>query len=124
MKTNAKGWKLILGLMIVSTISLLVSGCSGNKPATVDSSAKQPYKIGAVVDISGNSSSLGVPERDTLLMMAEKINASGGIQGHPLELTILDNKSDETEAVLAAKNLIEEKVLAVLGCSASGTSMA
>lgn len=111
-------------LVVMVAAGLLLSGCASGKDAGVSGSGNQPYKIGAVVDISGNSSSLGVPERDTLLMQVEKLNAGGGINGHPVELTILDNKSDETEAVLAVKKLVEQKVLAVLGCSASGTSMA
>lgn len=107
--------------VVLISLGLLLSGCGGTGGK---SGAKEPYKVGAVLDISGPSSSLGIPERDTLLMLAEKINAAGGINGHPLELTILDNKSDETEAVLAVKKLIEQKVLAVIGCSSSGPSMA
>lgn len=107
--------------VILMSLGLLLSGCGG---AGNKSGGKEPYKVGAVLDISGPSSSLGIPERDTLLMLEEKINAAGGINGHPLKLTILDNKSDETEAVLAVKKLIEQKVLAVIGCSSSGPSMA
>ena len=115
-----KKWPLLLIMLLV--LSLLIAGCGGNGENTAP--GKEAYKLGAVVDISGNSSSLGVPERDTLLMLVEQLNAKGGIDGHPVELTILDNKSDETEAVLAVKKLIEEEVLVVLGGSASGTSMA
>jgi len=117
--------KVYPGIIAVLAVSLLIGGCSsGSKTTKGEGSGNEAWQIGAVVDISGNSSSLGVPERDTLLMMVDQINANGGVQGHPLELTILDNKSDETEAVLAAKTLIEKEVLAVIGCSASGTSMA
>lgn len=111
-----KKWPLLLIMLLV--LSLLIAGCGGNGENTAP--GKEAYKLGAVVDISGNSSSLGVPERDTLLMLVEQLNAQGGIDGHPVELTILDNKSDETEAVLAVKKLIEEEVLVVLGGSASG----
>jgi len=120
--TGLRG-KLWLALLLV--VSLLLSACSPAKEKEVQSATgNEPYKIGAVLDISGNSSSLGVPERDTLLMMVETLNAKGGINGHPLELTIMDNKSDETESVLAAKTLIEKGALAILGASSSGTSMA
>jgi len=112
-------------MLLLFAVSALVGGCASDKNTTGgEDQGKEPYKIGAVIDISGNSSSLGVPERDTLLMLVEKLNADGGINGHPVELTILDNKSDETEAVLAVKQLIEKDVLAVLGCSSSGPSMA
>ncbi|SDG67419.1 ABC transporter substrate-binding protein [Desulfosporosinus hippei] len=127
MKNMSKGLKRRLGLALLLVISLLISACSPTKEADVKSttaSANEPYKIGAVLDISGNSSSLGVPERDTLLMMVEKLNSEGGINGHPVDLTIMDNKSDETESVLAAKTLIEKGSLAILGASSSGTSMA
>ncbi len=111
-------------ILIMSASLLLLSGCGGGQQTGAKSTGdKAPYKIGAVIDISGNSSSLGVPERNTLQMLEEKINAAGGINGHPLELTILDNKSDETEAVLAVKNLVNQQVLAVIGCSSSGPSM-
>jgi len=125
MKKMQKGSKVQVWLVVLLLVGLLVGGCSSNKGTTPGSStAAESYKVGAVLDISGNSSSLGVPERDTLLMMVEKINAAGGIKGHPLELLIMDNKSDETEAVLATKTLVEKGVLAVLGASSSGPSMA
>ncbi|RJE47104.1 MULTISPECIES: ABC transporter substrate-binding protein [unclassified Dehalobacter] len=124
MKRKFKGFT---GSMVVALLlagSLILGGCSSGKSSTAGSETAEPYKVGAVLDISGTSSSLGTPERDTLLMMVDKINAEGGIQGHPIELIIEDNKSDETEAVLAANKLIEKGVLAVLGGSSSGTSMA
>ncbi len=111
-------------IILITTAALLISGCAGNKDTGKAAGGNEPYRIGAVIDISGPSSSLGVPERDTLQMLADKVNAAGGVNGHPLELTILDNKSDETEAVLAVKRLIDQqKVLAVIGGSSSGTSM-
>lgn len=111
-------------IALIITAALLLSGCAGSKDAGKTSAGNEPYRIGAVIDISGPSSSLGVPERNTLQMLADKVNAAGGVNGHPLELTILDNKSDETEAVLAVKKLIDQqKVLAVIGGSSSGTSM-
>ena len=125
------GLTLLAALLLI--IGMIAGGCasSQNNAGSTEQPKEQgkeqgnePYQIGAVIDISGNSSSLGVPERDTLLMLADKLNQAGGINGHPVELTILDNKSDETEAVLAAKKLIEKDVLAVLGCSSSGPSMA
>lgn len=116
---------LTLLAVLLLAVGVMASGCgSGQKDAGSSGQGDEPYQIGAVVDISGNSSSLGVPERDTLLMLVDQLNEKGGINGHPVELTILDNKSEETEAVLAAKKLIEKDVLVVLGCSSSGPSMA
>jgi branched-chain amino acid transport system substrate-binding protein len=41
---------------------------------------------------------------------------------HPIELTILDEKSVETETVLAIKQLLEKQVLAILGSPSCPTT--
>lgn len=118
-----------IAIFIICALALctiLAAGCSSNQ-ATQGSPAKtgDTINIGAVLDISGPSSSLGIPERDTLQMLAEQLNAKGGINGRQVNMVILDNKSDETESVLAVKKLIDsEKVVAIIGSSASGTSLA
>ena len=92
--------------------------------------AQEAYRIGAIFSITGPGSSLGIPERDTALMIEADVNAKGGIKGpdgkmHPLKLVIYDDASDETKAVLAAKKLIDEdRVTAIVGTTLSGTSLA
>ena len=87
--------------------------------------AKEPYKIGALFAVTGAASFLGEPEKNTALMLQEQINKAGGINGHPLEIIIEDTKSDETQAVLSTKKLLEQdKVLAIVGPSTTGESMA
>lgn len=83
-----------------------------------------PYKIGAVFAITGPASPLGTPERDTALLMEKQINASGGIKGHPVKIIIYDTKSTETDTVLAVKNLISQGVVAIVGPSQTGESLA
>lgn len=124
MKVKKMNWKNLI-LTAAVTLGITLAGCTSPTSESAQStSGQEPYKIGAVLDISGNSSSLGVPERDTLELLVEQVNEAGGINGHPIDLMILDNKSDETEAVLAVKKLVENKVLAILGASSSGPSMA
>ena len=87
--------------------------------------AKEPYKIGAILSVTGAASFLGEPEKNTIIMLQEQINKAGGINGHPLEVIIEDSKSDETQAVLSAKKLLErDNVLAIIGPSTTGESMA
>lgn len=114
--------KLALVLTVLFILGLVITGCG--QSASTSEGAKEPYKVGAVFDISGKSSSLGLPERNTALMVVEEINNNGGIDGHPLELVIMDSKSNETEAALAVKKLIQQGVVAIIGSSTSGTTMA
>ena len=87
--------------------------------------SQQPIKLGVIADITGPASSLGLPERDTALMLQAEIGAKGGIKGRPVKLVIYDGESDETKTLLAAKKAIEEeRVAALVCCTQSGTSLA
>lgn len=115
--------KMLAILVITLILGLLLTGCGGGEK-TSTTETKEPYKIGVILDISGGGSSLGIPERDTVNMIAEEINKAGGINGHQIELLVEDNKSDETESKLLVKKLVDRGVLAIVGSSTSGTSMA
>ena len=91
----------------------------------VAADAKSPYVVGAIVSASGPNAPLGVPQRDTLLMVETSINKKGGINGHPLKVVIEDDASDTTKAVKAAKKLIEQdQVCALIGGTGTATSLA
>jgi branched-chain amino acid transport system substrate-binding protein len=110
---------------IAFTIVPLLASVTG-----AQAQAPEPYRLGAIFSITGPGSSLGVPERDTALMLEADVNAKGGVRGpdgrlHPLKIVIYDDASDETKAVLAAKKLIDEdRVAAIVGTTLSGTSLA
>jgi branched-chain amino acid transport system substrate-binding protein len=85
---------------------------------------KSPIKIGAIFAVTGPASFLGAPEEKTVTMMADKINAAGGVLGRKIELVIKDSGASPEKAVSFAKQLIdEEKVLAIIGPSTSGETM-
>lgn len=87
--------------------------------------AEKSYKVGCIFAITGKASWLGAPEANTVKMIAAKINAAGGINGHKLELYIEDTQGQNTRAVNAVKKLIKkDKVCAIIGPSRSGTSLA
>jgi branched-chain amino acid transport system substrate-binding protein len=93
--------------------------------AATSSAQVKSYKIGAIFSITGPASWLGEPERNTAVMLTETINQKGGINGVPIELVVEDTVGDETKAVNAVKKLINsDKVIAIIGPSRSGTSMA
>jgi branched-chain amino acid transport system substrate-binding protein len=129
---NSRTWSVIT-LSVVVSLALVASGCGATTPEpTAEPEAKigEPYKIGAMFSITGGTSTMGVPQRNTLQMLHKELEAAGGIMGpdglmHPIELIIYDTESDETKAVLAAKKLIEEdQVSVIIGPSQSGTSLA
>jgi branched-chain amino acid transport system substrate-binding protein len=87
--------------------------------------AAEPYRIGALIPITGPASFLGEPQRKTAEMVLEMINSSGGINGHPLELVTYDTEGNETKSVVAAKKLIsKDNVVAIMGPGTTGPSLA
>ncbi|MCK5707272.1 MAG: ABC transporter substrate-binding protein [Candidatus Aureabacteria bacterium] len=82
-------------------------------------------KIGALFSVSGRTSFLGIPEKETVEMLTKQINANGGINGKKLEVIIYDTKGDATNTLYLAKKLInEDNVVAIVGPTLSGTSLA
>jgi branched-chain amino acid transport system substrate-binding protein len=87
--------------------------------------AAAPIKIGALFSVSGPASFLGEPERNTAQMVVDEINRAGGIKGRKLQLIAYDTQGDATRAVQAATRLIkEDNVVAIIGPSTTGDSMA
>ncbi len=83
-----------------------------------------PIKVGCVFAITGNAAFLGEPEANTARMVADMVNAQGGIDGRKIELIIEDTQGDETRTVNAVKSLIRQDVMAIIGPSRSGCTMA
>ncbi len=87
--------------------------------------AKDSIKIGALVAATGPASFLGDPELKTLELYVEKINANGGVLGKNLELVAYDTGANPKKATTFAKRLInQDEVVAIIGGSASGETMA
>jgi branched-chain amino acid transport system substrate-binding protein len=87
--------------------------------------AAAPIKIGALFAVTGPAAFLGEPERNSAKMVVDEINAAGGVKGHKLELIVYDTAGDATKAVqLATKLIKDDKVVAIIGPSTTGETMA
>jgi branched-chain amino acid transport system substrate-binding protein len=105
---------------VLAALCLLTAMCVAGADA-----AKAPYVIGAIFDVTGTGAPLGTPEKETVQMVQVQMNLSGGINGHPVKFIIMDNGSDVTNSVMAAKRLIEaDHVKIIIGPSTTGTTLA
>ena len=105
----------IFRIIFVLFFSFLMAGAVLAAPAV---------KIGALFSVSGPSSPLGEPERNTAVMMVDEINKAGGIKGQKLELIVYDTQGDATKAVQGVNKLIkDDKVVAIIGPSTTGDTM-
>jgi branched-chain amino acid transport system substrate-binding protein len=107
---------LVLMVAVVSMIGGLTS-CKGAEPVT-------SYKIGVILAQTGNYTGLGLQSLEGIQVIVDEINDGGGINGIPVELVVSDDKSEATEAALAAKKLIEvDKVHVLVAGTVTTVSM-
>ena len=111
-------------LAAMAATIVAIAGCAETDNGDDAGDSSGPIRIGAVLDITGAGASLGVPERQTLEMLTEQVNAAGGVNGREIELIIRDNQSTEDEAAKAMNEMIAEDVDIVLGASRTGPSLA
>ena len=82
-------------------------------------------EVGALFAVTGGAANLGLPEERTARMFVDELNAKGGLLGRTVALTVMDTQGSSEKAVSFARQLIEERhVLAIIGPSTSGETMA
>jgi branched-chain amino acid transport system substrate-binding protein len=75
-----------------------------------------PIRIGVTLGLTGKYSAMGGMQRDAYILWGDHINAEGGLLGRPVELLILDDRSDKKTAVNQYNKLMdEEKVDMIFG---------
>ncbi len=141
--------KVLSAMMVVALAASCLAGCGSKKteateaPATeaaeeteasagtdeVDTekttSADNVLKIGVFEPLTGENGGGGIQELQGA-QYANEIRPTVTIDGteYTIELDIVDNKSDKTEAVTAAQKLVSDGVVAVLGTYGSGAAIA
>ena len=87
--------------------------------------ASAQIKIGSVLSVTGPASFLGDPEKKTLEMYVNEINAKGGVNGKKLKLIVYDDGGNPNNAKTFATRLVEEdKIDAMVGGSTTGATLA
>ena len=114
-----------LAVGLATTLAACSESGSSGSSASGSAASTGDIKIGVVLDITGAGASLGVPERQTIEMLADQVNAAGGVNGRKVKLYIEDNQSTEDGAAKATTKLLTtEKVDVIIGASRTGPSLA
>jgi len=118
-----RSWARPLALALAVALVVTAAGCSGAKSGGGTSS--ETYKVGAILSLTGSYAALGTSEQNALKLEVDKINAAGGVSGKKIDLVVVDDGTDEAKAVAAATKLIDQdEVIAILGATGTGQSMA
>jgi branched-chain amino acid transport system substrate-binding protein len=111
---------------LAASMAIMIAGCGGSDSGSSGSgSSQEPIKIGAILSLTGTYAGLGEGEKNVIDLEVAKINEAGGVNGRPIEVIVEDDATDEAKAVAAAAKLIEQDgVVAILGATGSGQTMA
>ena len=86
--------------------------------------AAQPIVIGVSTAQTGPAAVAAEWELWGVNLAVEEINAAGGVLGRKLEILVMDNKCNPSEAVNVANKLVEAKVVAIEGSHCSSAHLA
>jgi branched-chain amino acid transport system substrate-binding protein len=74
-----------------------------------------PVVVGAVLPMTGALAAYGSPFADAIKVAIEEVNASGGINGRPIELVVEDSQASNTVAINALNRVLQSQPVAIFG---------
>ncbi|MDR3435072.1 branched-chain amino acid ABC transporter substrate-binding protein [Telmatospirillum sp.] len=112
-------WRLTAGA--VSAFAILASAMVVNA-ATASEGA--PIRFGVQAPITGSYAEEGQGIEKAVRLLAEQQNAKGGLLGRQIEVTVCDDEGKPSQAAICARQLVNAKVVAVIGSYTSGAALA
>ncbi len=104
---------LVMGV----TFILILAGCK--TPPSPES-----VKVGVILPMSGEFAPYGKKVFFGVKLMADEINAGGGIDCRKLDLVLIDNESKADKTAVALRTLAENKIFIVIGAYTSADTFA
>lgn len=100
-----------------------ISACGDDEgDGAAGSSRGEPYIVGVTGDSTGPTGSFFAAPQEGLQLFFENLNANDGIDGHPVEVRVEDNRSVPTTAAAQARSLIADGAH-VVGVSAASVTI-
>jgi branched-chain amino acid transport system substrate-binding protein len=113
--------KKMIGVIVVAVLAVAAVVLVTQKKSGGDGD----ITIGAVLPLTGDLASYGQNARDGIMLYAEQVNASGGIDGRTVTVLFEDTAGQPAQAVSALKKLLTvNKAIAVIGGISSSTTLA
>jgi len=120
-------WFLVL-LVAILSMTLLVSGCGGDKATQTNADGEKVIKIGLITPLQGDVKTYGESVQKVFELALEEANYKAG--EYTIEKVVADDRNDATEATNVATKLIEQdQVAAIVGsvtskCTIPASSLA
>lgn len=114
---------IITAACIMLFAGLMLFGCGGEeqKPAETTTKDTTPIKVGGLVDMSGPTSSVGVPYSKGLKVGVEYVNNNGGIGGRMIEFDLQDTAYNVQQGLSLYKKMVNAGVVCIQGYGSAVT---
>lgn len=86
--------------------------------------AEAPIKIGVQAPITGEYAAEGQGIQNGVKLLVKQQNASGGLLGRQIQVTVCDDEGKAAQAAICARKLVNDGVIAVIGTYTSGAALA
>jgi branched-chain amino acid transport system substrate-binding protein len=121
----ARGLRAGLGVLTVAAMSLLGLGSTvSTAQASGSGIPSGPVAVGGIYDLSGPYGVYGLTELKGTQGLIQYFNKHGGIEGHNLKLTYMNDQEDVTTAASDAQQLIGDGVKLIVSSGDELTSPA
>src|SRR5260221_9417901 len=97
--------RLHLVSWLAAALVVAACGSTGGGGSNTNSYSGKTIKIGAILSITGAGGVYGPQSRDGANLAVKQINASGGVNGAQIALTINDDASDKAPSAPEAHTL-------------------
>jgi branched-chain amino acid transport system substrate-binding protein len=118
----------VLVIVLVVALFLSLAGCGTSKPPTIDpentapvtgqSGATEPdgkITLGVTGNVTGYDPSSGEAVKNTVAIMMDQVNSSGGLLGKELAIVVEDDAGSAEDAVNAVSKMLENKDIVMIG---------
>lgn len=122
-------WVLIfvVALLVFATVGCSQQAGESEKPDNGQAQQEQQFDgeilIGIMAPTTGGEATYGQDMANAIQIAVDEINASGGLLGKEVKLTIGDDGCDPQMANNAASKLVSQEVVAVVGGYCSGATL-
>lgn len=91
-------------------------------PIPAPAETREPYKVGMTAAITGGAATMTAPMTEMFRAYINKMNAEGGVNGHPIQVSYEDDRGEPARSATNAKKLVDQdRVVLLVNTSLSAT---
>ena len=101
--------------VVAAAGALSACGSSSSTAGSAAASAGDTIKVGVLAPLTGEVSNYGLAVSNGVQLYLEQVNEAGGINGKQIEVILMDEQGDATQAVNCFTQMVDEGITGLIG---------